>query len=303
MTSHTQCKKTFQEKLAFIGLEGKTAAFATAGINAISAMATSCHWNPEQTNSDVFKDTAIKLITSWDGNGAEPAFANNLRQLMWDCIQAHIAETRNTYDPGYQDLPPKMGKYDRLDRRKAFKDTLRSNLPEIDDDEWDPAWGPEDDLYQMFKDNALGDYMGPAAIPTRRQELKWKRLMKKGRKEAAGTALWKMITGEELEEDELVEAEVGGLHLLEIAFKRRGMLMHTTGLMTYAKTEDWRRRLWKAMKQEVTFATESPPGIADILRADQKIWNLLADKCIKGVQPEGGVKPMDRELDKHSKEI
>ncbi len=36
------------------------------------------------------------------------------------------------------------------------------------------------------------------------------------------------------------------------------------------------------MKQEVTFATESPPGIADILRADQKIWYLLADKCIKG---------------------
>ncbi len=55
MTSHTQCKKTFQEKLVFFGLEGKKAAFATAGINTISAMATSWLWNPEQTDSDVFK--------------------------------------------------------------------------------------------------------------------------------------------------------------------------------------------------------------------------------------------------------
>jgi len=64
MTSHTQCKKTFQEKLVFFGLEGKTAAFATAGINTISAMATSCHWNPEQTDSDVFKDTVIKAVAA-----------------------------------------------------------------------------------------------------------------------------------------------------------------------------------------------------------------------------------------------
>ena len=59
MTSHTQNKKTFQEKLVFLGLEEKTAVFATAEINAISAIATSWHWNPEQTDSDVFKDTVI----------------------------------------------------------------------------------------------------------------------------------------------------------------------------------------------------------------------------------------------------
>ena len=56
------------------------------------------------------------------------------------------------------------------------------------------------------------------------------------------------LTGEELEEEQQ-NMDVSALHLLEVAFKRRGNPLETTGLMSYAKHETWRQRLWKAMEQ------------------------------------------------------
>ncbi len=50
------------------------------------------------------------------------------------------------------------------------------------------------------------------------------------------------------------------------------------------------------MNQEVTFADEAPPGIPDILKADEKIWDLLRDK-IDGLMIKGGQLPLDKEID------
>ncbi len=87
-------------------------------------------------------------------------------------------------------------------------------------------------------------------------------------------------------------------HLLEHTFKRRGILRQTVGLMSYLKHEEWRRHLFKAMRQEVVYAGESAPGLADILHADRRIWLMLGDATIdSGVQPRGGLKPLETALD------
>ena len=91
---------------------------------------------------------------------------------------------------------------------------------------------------------------GPEAFCTRRQELSYKAKHRNGKAQAAGAALWKMLTGDELEED-TVEADTSDIHLLEHAFKRRGILLQTAGLMSYFKHEEWRRHLDKSMRQEV----------------------------------------------------
>ena len=69
-----------------------------------------------------------------------------------------------------------------------------------------------------------------------------------------------------------------------MALKRRGKLFETTGLMSYAKHEVWRQRLWKAMEQETVWANESAPSIPDILKADERIWLLLQEECVSGIQ-------------------
>ncbi len=63
-----------------------------------------------------------------------------------------------------------MHKFDRNERRAALNNAMRARVPEIEDDDMDPAWEPENELYNMFKEDELGDYMGPECFPTRRQE-------------------------------------------------------------------------------------------------------------------------------------
>ena len=66
-----------------------------------------------------------------------------------------------------------------------------------------------------------------------------------------------------------------------MAFKRRGNLVETMGFMSYIKHDEWRRHLWKAMNQDITWANESAPGIQDILRAGAKVWHFLPEACVR----------------------
>ncbi len=40
-----------------------------------------------------------------------------------------------------------------------------------------------------------------------------------------------------------------------------------------------------------------PPSVADILRADHRVWLLLAQATLDGIQPRGGSKPLETALD------
>ncbi len=78
--------------------------------------------------------------------------------------------------------------------------------------------GKQNELYDRFCTNRLGAYMGPAEFPTLKQELAHKGQKQKGKAQAAGHTLWKIITGEEMEE-ERVEANTSELQLLDYALK------------------------------------------------------------------------------------
>ena len=178
-----------------------------------------------------------------------------------------------------------MAVFSRNERREEFDKKFRDVMPEIDTDIWQPAYDPEDQLLAMLDNNTLGEHMGPECFPTRKAELLAKKKQKKSTKVGQVHNLWKSLTGEELEEEPKITTDVSALHLLEMAFKRRGKLFETTGLMSYAKHEVWRQRLWKAMEQETVWANESAPRIPDILKADERIWSILQEECVSGIQP------------------
>ena len=77
-------------------------------------MATAASWNPEQmTDASLTENVLTKILAPWDGTGNEPAQTTRVKQLMWDCIQEHLMDTRNRYDPRLQDVPVQMGKHTR----------------------------------------------------------------------------------------------------------------------------------------------------------------------------------------------
>ncbi len=297
-TSHCTSEAVFASLLQRFGLDGLKPKFDEKSWKTISSFAVTCGFNTDDINDDALKRVVVRHVCAWDGEGSEPMLTNNIRQLFIHATQAHLADLRAEFDPRGTDAPVKLHKHDRKMRRQLLRASLKDAFPEIEDPDFDWAWGPEDEVYNMLREDELGDYMGPECFPTRREEKKWLQKNKKGRNMAAATALWKTLSGHEVEEEKklLVPEVKREMHLINHAFRRRGLTLHSTGVMSYAKHETWRRRLFVAMNQEVTFADEAPPGIPDILKADEKIWDLLRDK-IDGLMIKGGQLPLDKEID------
>ena len=280
-----------------LGLQARIADLNNCNLTTIGSMASACSWNPEHTTDELVKTNVVMRVCQWDGTGNEPPQASSLKNLLWDCIQEYMQDTRNRHDPRLKDVPVTMAVFSRNERREEFDKKFRDVMPEIDTDIWQPAYDPEDQLLAMLDDNTLGEYMGPECFPTRKAELLAKKKQKKSTKVGQVHNLWKSLTGEELEEEPKITTDVSALHLLEMAFKRRGKLLETTGLMSYAKHEVWRQRLWKAMEQETVWANESAPRIPDILKADERIWSILQEECVSGIQPVNTVKPLETHLE------
>lgn len=269
--SHLQCEKTFERKARPLGLEDYIPKLDELHIKTIGAMASSCSWNPESTTDELVKEKILMKVLTWDGSGDEPRMTTNVKQLLWDCVQEQMMDTRSRYDPRFKDTPPTMGIYTRRDRREAFKAPLRTLIPEVDDDEWDTGHEIEDVLLSRLDDNKFGEHLGPDFFPTLKQEQKHKEKNRKKSKVAAAGNLWKLISGEEVEEEEILQVDIAAYHLVDMAFKRRGMLFHTTGIMSFQKHDEWRRRIWRSKDKEAVWSNESAPGIQEMLRADAKI--------------------------------
>ena len=173
---------------------------------------------------------------------------------------------------------------------------MRPTTPEIDDEQWDPSHGIEDILLQRKKENTPGEYLGPELFTTRKREQQALGNKRTGSKAKKSQTLWKTITGEEVTNDTTPTEKVDTVHLLDMALKRRGMLLETTGLMSFQKHDEWRRRLFASMQQEPTCSNESAPGITHILNADKKIWSLLNGKCEAGTQATNQGRPMDAHI-------
>ena len=299
ISSHTGSEQVFRQKLFDFGLEGFWSRFQTRGWTTIAKFAVSCGYQCESVPDAALITTVVRPITLWDPDAQpqEPHNVNNFRQLFWDCINAHMADTRAKYDPRTALLPIRLPSPDRESRREAFAAAHVSHTPNIMEGDLEPAWLPEDDLFTMFRNNRLGPWMSPALFGTRDQEIERQPAGKKPRAEAAGAALWKMMTGATPPEaDPDFEVDVSEVHLLEYAFKRRGICMTTVGVMSYLKHEEWRLHLFQAMRQDIVIPGESAPSIPDILLADRTVWLLLTKACKKGIQPRHGLLPMDHHL-------
>ena len=132
--SYLQCKRTFEQKVRQFHAEAYLPKLKELHIETIGSMATSCSWNPERTTDALVKERILKPIFAWNGEGPEPERSSMIKQLMWNCVQEQLQDTRNRFDPRLRDIAPTMGLYNRRDCREAFRTEMRPTVPEIDDE-------------------------------------------------------------------------------------------------------------------------------------------------------------------------
>ena len=200
---------------------------------------------------------------------------------MWECVQQYLQDTRNRSNPHLKDVTT-MTIHKRQQNRESFRQKMRPTTPDIDDEQWDPSHSVEDILLQRKSDNTPGEYLGPELFTTRKREQQVLSIDKTGPKARNNHILRKTITGEKVTSNTTPAEKVDTIHLLDMALKLRGMLLETTGLMSFQKHDEWRRRLLASMQQEPTYSNESAPGITHILKADREIWYILDEKCQSG---------------------
>ena len=72
-------------------------------ITDVTTMATKCSWNPENTTEAALKEQILQPLFNWDGTGTEPTRAPIIKQLMWECVQQYLQDTRNRFNPHLKD--------------------------------------------------------------------------------------------------------------------------------------------------------------------------------------------------------
>ncbi len=126
---HVRSEEVFKQKVAAFGLDAYQTGFENKSIRTVSALAVSCGYRCENVPDADLVDKIIKPVSGWNGNGNEPLNFNNFRQLFWDCIQAHMADTRTQYDPRAMNLPARMASPDRESRRDPSPRATRAPSP------------------------------------------------------------------------------------------------------------------------------------------------------------------------------
>ena len=196
--SHIHCPRTLEQMVMNLRLHDKFQQLTACNLTTIGAMASACSWNPGHTTDAMVKTNVVMRVCQWDGTGNEPPQASNLKNLLWDCVQEYLQDTRNRHGPRLRDVPATMAVFSRNESREEFDRKSREVMPETDSDVWQPAYDPEDQLLAMLDENPLGEYMGPESFPTRKAELLAKKKQKNSTKVGQVHNLWKSLTGEKL---------------------------------------------------------------------------------------------------------
>ena len=149
-------------------------------------MATACSWNPEETTEAAVKERILQPLFKWDGTGSEPTHAPLIRQLMWECVQQYLQDTRNRFDPRLKNVTSLMTMHRRRQNRESFRAKMRPTTPEIDDEQWDPSHSIEDILLQRKKETTPGEYLCPELFTTRKREQQALSINKTGSKAMKG---------------------------------------------------------------------------------------------------------------------
>ena len=71
---------------------------------------------------------------------------------------------------------------------------------------------------------------------------------------------------------------------LNNALKSRGVVMKMTYLATHKYDSMWQRKIFTAMHQQPVQPADAPPGLADVLAADQRVRVLRPNACVTGAR-------------------
>ena len=107
----------FADKVRGFGIEGDQAKAINDKYKTIGAFVVCCGYNAERVTDEMLIDKVVKETCGWSGTPPEPAYANNVRQLFWECLNMQMADTRYRHESCADEAPRPINALEREDRR------------------------------------------------------------------------------------------------------------------------------------------------------------------------------------------
>ena len=257
------------------------------GLWNMQRMSQVCGMNPDrvdQTHVDQYLEEPLKTRLKLPADSAL-----DVRALYWDCVHASIQERKQRFSINRDEVLLPLNERERKDRRCNLRDALRQVLPHAFTGLLDPAHSIEDDLHDCLMSDKLLTYLGPDECPTREDEQAIVQpRSRRGGRVAQGVpdeiiqALAKLVAPEKPK----VPVNLSSIHLLDHAFMRRGMCMHTVGIMPWSSHEFWRQKMMGSLYLQPLREGFVAPDITSVLCADRAIWKFLTKACADRITPE-----------------
>ena len=127
--SDLHCRRNFEHTARKFHAQDLVPNLRNIHITDVATMATKCSWNPEETTEAAVKEHILQPLFQWDGTGPEPTRASIIKQLMLECVQQYLQDTRSRFNPRLKGAT-KMTNHKRQQTRESFRKTMRPTTPD-----------------------------------------------------------------------------------------------------------------------------------------------------------------------------
>ena len=285
----------FDDKLIGYGFLEEDRKKITAKWKSICRCVVCCGYNAEQVTDEQLINKVVKGIPqkTWEGEN-EPEVADQVRQLFWECLNMHMADTRHRHEACADEAPRPINGLEREARREQIYTKYKDAHEDMYEGRYESAHCVEDDIGAMEARNKLDRYIGPIDCPQRSQETSRPTVRPNAwRPKAMGIPAWVQALQAQEEQVPAPLANISTTHDLDWCFKRRGLGFVFHDLLCFKTTEKWRRTLMNSMDQMPVLPGDSAPGILDILAADKQLWLLMSEECRKGIRRTSDGRPLE----------
>ena len=253
-----------------------------AGLATIGSFAWCCGFQPGGADESPFVEAMTKLL----GAAPDMGLMSKLRRLFYECHTTCLMDMRARLERTDEDTPRKL----QLPERVARLDQLRNRYPGLTiEGELEFSYALLDRVIDQYEKNEVR-YINLSDCTRRSQELDGEKVdhrLKVDIRKADGSL---KIT----EEHVTIHAPLATDLEIRNALVRRALAYDAGNLITFTTMERWINKLFRIL-QEPPIEYHSRVNMAQIIRADKRLWAKLAEATRANIVPQPGQpKPLDQ---------
>ena len=280
--SYTESQAVFESRLSAVGFdETVKKALLENGVTNLATLAFISEYNPSSSSEKPLLDTLEGLIKR------EPTVKekSSFRRLFHEAYALATNEMKTMVEKGEEVSARKLSQPERHDRYVRQVEKLSGvSIKGVTE----PSDGLVDLCCSIFDDNRLR-WVDWSKCTSKEQEMTGEK------KDHTFTVSNGAIKIDSKPQD--VQADTTTDVLVQYALQRRALAFDQANLMDYSKFMRWTDKLMKSRIDKVPAGFERP-SIKQLMDADVKLFEEMADRTRQGIQPTPAGRPLDEVLER-----